>query len=147
MTIETELMKIKGDDEFLIAEVAIDWAKANRKSELYKALEWDDRTAGHEYRLWQVRRLIALHITYEDGQRRFVSLSVDRKRDNGGYRDINAVLRDKGLHEIMLSDALAELNRIELRYDQLKQLKPIWREVAKLRRKYASRKSEHRSTA
>ena len=134
MSIETELMAIKGNKELLVVEDVEAWAKAHPKSKLHRELEWDDRRAGYQFRLWQVRRLIGLHIRTEDGQRTVVSLSLDRTRDGGGYRHVDDVLRDKGLYEIMLADALNELKRVELKYEQVKQLKPVWREAARVRR-------------
>jgi hypothetical protein len=139
MTIESELLLIKGNAELLQAEPVVSWAKTHPKSELHKQFEWDDRKAGHEYRIWQARRIIAIHITYADGERKFVSLTPDRSRTGGGYRDVDDVLRDKALHEIMLADALAQLSRIQAQYDRLQQLKPVWREVAKVRRRQRGR--------
>lgn len=145
MSIESELLAIKGNKEMLLAEDVIAWARSHPKSKLHQAIEWDDRKAADEHRLWQARRLIALHITFEDGERKFVSLSVDRTRDGGGYRDIDDVVRDKMLHEIMLADALNELQRVQLKYERLKQLKPVWREVARLKRKADHREEQRKA--
>ena len=133
MSIETELMQIKGNKELLLAEDVEAWAKVHPKSDLHRALEWTDRKAGYEYRLWQARRLIAIHIVYGDGERRVYSLTPDRSRPGGGYRDIDDILRDKSLHDILLSDALAELHRVQLKYERLKQLKPVWKAVSRVR--------------
>jgi hypothetical protein len=135
MSIESELLAIKGSDEFLIVEDAHTWAQANPNSRLHNALEWDNNKAGYEYRLDQIRRLVALHITYADGSRKFVSLSVDRTRDRGGYRDIDDVLQDQTLHDVMLADALRELARVQARYDQLRALTPVWQAAAQVRRR------------
>lgn len=145
MSIESELLAIKGNKEMLLAEDVIAWARSHPKSKLHQAIEWDDRKAADEHRLWQARRLIALHITFEDGERKFVSLSVDRTRDGGGYRDIDDVVRDKMLHDIMLADALNELQRVQLKYERLKQLKPVWREVARLKRKADHREEQRKA--
>jgi hypothetical protein len=148
MSIETELLKIKGNKEMLVAEDALDWAKKNPKSALHKRLEWDDTKAGHQYRIWQVRQLIALHITYEDGERKFVSLTFDRSRQGGGYRNIDDVLRDQSLHEIMLADALSELQRVEAKYERVKELQPVWTMARKVRDKHKAKKgTERRATA
>jgi hypothetical protein len=142
VSIESELLQIKGDKEMLIVEDAHEWAKSHPTSDLHKQLEWDDNKAGYEYRLWQIRRLVALHITYENGDRKFVSLVPDRSRSGGGYRDVDDVLRDRMLHEIMLADALRELERVQKQYDRLKQLKPVWREVSKVRRRQTKGKGK-----
>ncbi len=148
MTIESELNEIRGDDELLTAEQVVAWARAHPKSALYHAPEfqgWDSKKAAYQHWLWAARKLIAIHVTYADGSRKLVSLSIDRTRDKGGYRDIDDVLRDQGLHEIMLADALGELGRIEAKYERLMQLRPIWRAAAKVRQK-ATKKPQRRSS-
>lgn len=127
MSIESELLHIKGKRKLLLAEDALEWAKQNRDSELHKSLEWDDTKAAREHRLWQVRRLISLHISFEDdGSRRMVSLTIDRVKPGGGYRDINDVLKSRSLYNIMLKDALAELDRMRIKYERIKELEPVW---------------------
>jgi hypothetical protein len=83
---------------------------------------------------------MALHIVYGDGTRKLVSLSIDRTKPGGGYRDVDDVLRSPALHDIMLADALKELERMEIRYEKLRQLKPVWREAAKVRRRHMKEK-------
>lgn len=144
MTVKDELVEIQGRKSLLKAEDVLEWAEKHPQSEIYAQLEWDDVKAGHEYRLWQVRRIIALNITYEDGSRKMVSLTIDRPEPGGGYRDIDDVLRSKQLYEIMMKDALAELDRIERKYEALKQLKPVWAVVARIK---GERRTERRQQA
>lgn len=137
MSIQDELLLIKGDRDLLTAEDVVAWARAHPKSDLYNDpifCGWDERKSAHEYWLWGARRLIAIHVVYEDGERKFVSLSVDRTREGGGYRDVDDVVRSRSLHEIMLADALRELERMEIKYEKIVQLKPVWREAARIRR-------------
>ncbi len=135
MSIESELLAIKGTKELLTAEEVVAWASKHPKSKLYRQFEWNNSKAAAEYRIWQARRVIALYITYANDERRFISLSLDRTNEGGGYRDINEVLQSQSLHEIMLADALRELERIRLHYDALKALKPVWTAVAKVRKR------------
>ncbi len=144
MSIETELVTIKGSKELLTAEEVVDWASKHPKSKLYRQFEWNNSKAAAEYRVWQARRIIALNITYADGNRRFVSLSLDRTNEGGGYRDIDEVLQSQSLHEIMLADALRELERIRQHYDVLQQLKPVWSAVAKVRKSKRRKGGEER---
>jgi hypothetical protein len=140
MSIQTELLAIKQDQELLTAEEVVEWAQAHPRSDLHKQFEWDDTKAASEYRLWQARRVIALNVTEGDGTRKFVSLSVDRSREGGGYRDIDDVLRNKSLYDIMMDDALRELERVQEKYDDLKELEPLWKEVARVRRQQGKEK-------
>jgi hypothetical protein len=153
MSIEAELLTIKGNREFWVCEEIVDWARAHPNSALHKAPQFcgfDLQKSAYQHWLWAARALIALHITYEDGTRKAVSLSIDRTRKGGGYRDVDDVLRDKSLYDIMLADALSELKRVELKYDQVKQLKPVWRMAAKIRQSREAKGKggrEHRASA
>lgn len=138
MSIESELLALK-KGEFLVAEEVHSWAKAHPESALYLALQWDDEKAAYEHRLWQIRRLISIHITYAGGERKFISLSVDRGRTGGGYRDLDDVIRDRSLYAVALADALRELERMREKYEHLKQLKPIWSAVRKVRTRTATK--------
>lgn len=109
--IQRELLAIKGNEELLRPEAVVVWAQRNPDSTLYQCFEWDDAKAANGYRVWQARRLIALHITTEGGERRTIALVIDRSQ-GGGYRQIDDVVRVPNLRESMLADALAELNRV-----------------------------------
>src|SRR5262245_29384756 len=112
MSVMDELLALKNDDGLIIVETVHDWAQSNKDSDLYAQLEWNNNKAGYEYRLWQIRRLVALNIVSEEGERQVVSLSVDRVQPAGGYRDLNDVLKTKSLYSILLRDAFAELDRV-----------------------------------
>lgn len=146
MSIQQELIEIKGNRDILTAEDVVEWARSHPDSELHNAPEfcgWNLKKSAYEHWLWAARRLIALNITYEDGTRKFVSLSIDRTRDGGGYRDVDDVLREKGLHEIMMADALRELERVQAKYDRLTKLQPVWAEVEKIRKSQPKRKERN----
>jgi hypothetical protein len=145
MSIKDELLAIKGDEDFLVPLDAVEWAKDNPKSDLYAALEWNDSKAAHEYRLSQVRHLVRIHLVFEESNvRSFVSLSIDRSRDGGGYREVNDVLASEQLHEILLRDALNELDRVKRRYGQIKALQPIWQTLGKVRKSQKAKQSRRR---
>jgi hypothetical protein len=132
MSIQTELVALKKDG-LLVAERVHEWAEAHPESDVHKALEWDNEAAAYEHRLWQIRRLIAVHVTYEGGERKFISLSIDRSKDGGGYRDLDDVIKDRSLYAIALKDALQELQRLQERYEHLKELRPVWSAVKKIK--------------
>lgn len=134
--IEQELAKIQGNNEIINAGDVVAWAKNNPESALYACFEWDDPTAGAEYRLWQARRLIALHIVTAEGERKTVSLSVDRSR-GGGYRKIDDVVRVPDLRERMLQDALNDLRRVRAKYNSLSELAAVFKEIDKADKKHA----------
>lgn len=139
MSIKDELILIKGNKELLLAEDVVDWARSHPDSDLYKAPEfckWDIEKLAHEQLLLAARRIIALNITYEGGERKFVSLSIDRtNRQGGGYRSIDDVVRSQDLMKVLLADALNDLQRMEARYQHIKELKPVWSQAEKVRRR------------
>lgn len=133
--IQQELATIQGNQELLNPSDVVEWAKANPDSALYASFEWSDDKAASEYRLWQARRLIALHIVTVEGERKTVSLAVDRT-NGGGYRKVDDVVRVPRLRESMLKEALSELRRVRTKYQALKELATVFEEIEKADKKY-----------
>ena len=115
----------------------VEYAK-NPDTTLHTQFEWDDTEAGHKYRVWQARQIIraVVTITPTDGQtiEAYVSLKSDRYED-GGYRAITEVLSDKEYYKQLLADALSDLELWERKYQQLNELKPIFKAAKQLREK------------
>jgi len=119
-----ELLALKDSAGKINPTDAVKWAREHTKSHLHAELEWDDSVAGERYRVWQVRSLISVHIVDANGGRQFVSLSIDRR--DGGYRPVADVMANTSLRAIMLSDALADLDRIRNKYQNLQELEKVW---------------------
>lgn len=119
---ELESCRLEG---IIHAERVVEWARNNPDSELHGEFEWDDGKAAHEYRIWQARRVIAVNVVSEHGERQVISLSIDRIK-GGGYRNVEDVARDPSLMEIAVKDALTELRRVRAKYQHLKQLSDVW---------------------
>ena len=132
MSIRDELLALADDEGVIFVDRAVDWARGNPDSSLHKAIEWDDANAAHQHRLWQVRQLIKLHVVSESGEPQVVSLSVDRA-SGGGYRTIQSVLARSDLAEVMLRDAVAELDRVRKRHAQVERLAKVWSAVDEVR--------------
>lgn len=148
--LEVELLAIKGDRELVTAEEILSWAERHRDSAWAAELEWNDRKAGREHRLNQIRQIIiTLEITIGQRTRRFYSLSIDRhNRRGGGYRDIVDILENQTLYDVMVNDALNELERMRLKYEQVVELRPLWRELERAKTKRSKAKGGGRhSTA
>lgn len=123
--VRDELLALQDEEGKVNVAEAVRWARTHKKSALYAALNWDDADAAEQHRRWQVRQLIVVHIVDPTGGRRFVSLSIDRK-DGGGYRPMDQVLARQDFREILLNDALADLQRLEARYKHLQELGAVW---------------------
>jgi len=126
-TIGEELLALRSKQNGRINPTdAVKWARKHTKSRLHDALEWDDAVAGERYRIWQVRALIGAYVLdVSTGDRQFISLTIDRSE--GGYRPLSEVISSPDLREIMVADALAELERVQRRYQRVSELQEVWR--------------------
>lgn len=134
--VQDELLQIQhtSRDGMLHATKVVSWARSHPRSALHSQFEWNNSKAAAEYRLWQARRLIQMNVIMADGTPKLVSLSFDRPR-GGGYRDMQDVISDQRLSEIMLRDALADLQRIQSRYERVRELTSIWTAVKRVRQR------------
>lgn len=144
-TIKDELVALEDSQRIIHAERVVEWAKVNKKSLLHQQFTWDDSVAGHQYRLYEARRIIALNVVSEDRKPEIVSLVVDRNK-GGGYRRIDDVVQSLDLSTHLLDDALQELNRVKAKYQFVKELVSVWDELDKVKTKRDTAK-ERRATA
>ena len=110
-----------------------EFAKENPGSALWAKLEWDLDKAHQEYNLWICREIIQSFkwkYTTQDKEvvetRRWVSLVNDR-HDDGGYREIEDVLRSKEMRAKLLQQAKQDFAMWKTRFIVLeKELKPVF---------------------
>lgn len=111
-----------------------------KTSPTHNDFEWDDTKAGHNYRLWQARKIISVFVTMVQSDsgpvstRAYVSLSTDRVR--GGYRSIGEILDNESLRNQLLVDALSELRAIQKKYAAIQELTGVFKEVSKAIKKH-----------
>ena len=134
MTIRDELLALKNDDDLIVPEVALEWARRHNRSALHRAINWDPNYNIEAYLLVQVRNLITLNIRNEYKAPNTISLSIDRATAGGGYRVIEEVLETPRLRAVMLVDALHEFDLLRKRFEELEELRPIWEAVELVRR-------------
>lgn len=134
-----ELMKIASrNKEGNLKREDVLKAAEPKTSVLHKYFTWDDVKAAHEHRLAQAGNLIRVCVHYldMDGEKRpvkvFISLREDRF-NSGGYRAVVDVLSSKTLRRQMLEDALQELQALEQKYNQLRELSEIFATSKKIR--------------
>lgn len=135
MSIKSELEALKTKDGLYQPDRIVKWAAVHKRSRLHAALEWDNAKAGNEYRLWQVRHLIQLHIRQEDRTPQVVSLTIDRHQ-SGGYRELADVARVPELREVLLRDAINELLRVYQKYSYFVELSGVGKELTLLRGRF-----------
>jgi hypothetical protein len=143
--IAQEIESLRRPDGLILAEEIVEWAREHPESALHSQFEWDDSEAAKNYRLWQARRVIAVYVMADDGGRKLVSLTIDRK--SGGYRDVKDVIADDELRKVLIRDALDELRRVRAKYERLKELAAVFAEVEKVERTYAPGQSQQASAA
>lgn len=139
MSVQDELEAIRAKCRGILQpERVVAYAK-NPKTALHKRFTWDDGRAAHQYRLWQARELIQCHVTVLEGTsesfRTYISMRADRKTAGGGYRMIVDVMSDAGMRKRLLAEALDDAHHWQEKYRLLKELQPIFQELARLRRK------------
>lgn len=141
MSIRDELLAIQSasEDGILHCHHVVEWARDHPNSALHSAIEWNNNAAADAYRLWQVRRLVQLYITSGDTAGQVVSLSIDRKA-GGGYRSVSDVAARPDLREVMLQDALDELERVQAKYQRVEALASVWREAETVRARSGRRR-------
>lgn len=130
--VAAELQALADKTGMIHVRKAHDWASKHRKSALGRKLMWDDRKAGYQYRLEQIRGLIQLHIIDARHARTYLSLSIDRAA-GGGYRPVDQIMSNADLRTIALDDALNALDHVSREYQTLAELAPVWSAVARVR--------------
>lgn len=143
--IELEQVR-KSNRGVLTAQNVVSYAK-DKSSALHSQFDWDNKSAGNKYRLWQARQLIALHVDVveEDTSpvRAYVSLSSDRGK--GGYRSTKDVMKRPAWREQLLSDAIREMERFRERYQSLKELAGVFEAMEAVRSKKRTPKRRKKS--
>jgi len=133
-SIKRELDRIQREHGGVLYPKDVISAAKPRNSPLHGEFEWDDTVAAERWRMEQARHLIRVFVNViEEGHsetRVYVALSSDRS-GGGGYRATVNVLSNKGLREVMLSDALEDMRRFRTKYLALKELASVFAEMDK----------------
>lgn len=139
-TVIMELRRIADYNNGVLKPEDVIESARSAKSPIHKAFTWDDTDAAHEYRLWQARQLIRVSVEYikqPDKKsvevRAFVSLTPDRQQKGGGYRHTVTVMSNKDMRRQLLSDALAELQVFERKYQGLIELECVFKAAHKVK--------------
>lgn len=134
----TALRSLAEKNEGILKPDEVVKAARPANSVLHDKFTWDDTEAAHQFRLEEARRLIRTTIQYleVDGKDRsfrvFCSLSPDRETDGGGYREVSAVLSNKTFREQLIADAYAEMEAFQSKYEKIKELSGVIREIRKV---------------
>ena len=147
MTVIEELEQIReSNDGILYPQSVVDFAR-NEDTDLHDKFEWDDTVAGENYRVWQARKIIravAILIPRQNEPiQAYVSMVADRYQGEekqekvGGYRCMVDVLSTPDLRERLLSEALAEFEMWERKYQVITELADIFAAAKTAKQKLA----------
>ena len=100
------------------------WARSHPKSQLHQRFCWNNEKAAEQFRLWQARELLAeVRVTWTDGkERRYLVSPLECRGPAGHYPRLEDVLADPASRKAFLAQALAEYERANERYQDLKEL-------------------------
>lgn len=118
-------------------------AATPKRNPLHPEFEWDDATAGHEYRLTQARAIVRHLVEVRKDtktsrpQRIFEVVRVPQKVDSEGkrqrvksvYRTVEDIMADPDMRSELLGRALRELISIRNRYRDLQELAVVLRAI------------------
>jgi hypothetical protein len=130
--VTNELSRIQTDNGGLLRAADVVREASHPGSPLHDYFNWADDEAAHQWRLQQARQLIRVTVTYlpyvmpQYQVRAYVSLGPDRQQPGGGYKALVEVLKSPSERQQLLADALAELNKLKVRYHHLTELAGVF---------------------
>lgn len=131
-----ELERIQINNHGLLRAVDVVREAADPASPIHDRFTWDDTEAGHQWRLQQARQLIRYvvgQIVANNQPREFrvyVSLMQDRTQQDGGYRVMVDVMSLPAWRAQLLTEALAEMRRFQIRFHELTELSNVFAAIA-----------------
>lgn len=140
LTLAQEMAEVERELAVVKPDTVLAWAAANPGSVLYSRFNWDDNSAGHQYRLAQARTLIATVVIQRrvEGEKitvkAFKSLT-DNRGASGNYESTVHVLSNRERRHRLLIDTIKRLWSIE-NLHLLKELAGVRDAVARLRNEY-----------
>lgn len=98
-------------------------AARQKDSPAHSAFEWNDKTAGHQYRLWQARQWIRrVEITIEDRKEQLVHVPIIRDGDSsqeGYYKPYSVVVKDKSEYDAAREYVQTQVSALRNSLDKL----------------------------
>lgn len=104
----------------------------DKKSVLHNDFEWDDKIAGHKYRILQAQKIL-ISLVYEkeneeDTQTRVFQIS----KEKSVYQETNFFVKHEDEYKALLKKAMRELESFKKRYHSIVELDGVFKEIEKL---------------
>lgn len=122
-----ELKKIERDAGYLTPHTVLLKAE-DKNSLLHQYFDWDNTTAGEQWRLWQARQLISSIRVEWTGRKVNAYHNVrvmTEKVPMEGYFPIEKIAKNEDLQEQVLRTAIAELDHWHRKYKEVKELADV----------------------
>ena len=118
----------------------------NPTTALHGCFTWDNNKAGEILRRQEARQILRVMVAVLPGEdplkyRAYVSLKEDRYNGEG-YRAVVDVMSDGRLREIMLIEAMAEMQVFMNKYENLKELAGIFAAMTEVVKTKSARKTQ-----
>lgn len=142
--VKLELDQIQKQNRGMLDPIKVVNFAKNKNTALHKCFTWDNTKAAQEYRIWEARQLIRVHVIMlpqkpQTPVRAWVSLKSDRRK--GGYRSIQDVMSDSALRASMLEQAAAEMELFKSKYAALEELAEVFASMRRALGKIGKRKA------
>jgi hypothetical protein len=100
---------------------------------LHVCFEWDDTAAAEKYRLQQARQVlenlvvVPVEAPESPATRAFIAIPVGDSNTPHDYQPLHLVMSSEELRRKALRAALEDLNRLKVRYAELRELTEVWK--------------------
>lgn len=134
MTLEDALQSIYDRRGFLTPAAVVEEAHRNRSEAgktLHEKLEWDNRVAGHKYRVQQAHELIqSCRVTYREATEDEAARSVRgfhavHTEKGHVYEPLDKVTQDPFLRQMLLRDMEREWKAMHRRYHEFEEFSEL----------------------
>lgn len=130
--IKEELKRILDRDGVLKPKIVVDEAR-DESSVLHEMFDWDDSSAAEKYRLNQAMHIItSVTVTYKDKEVDvYYNVQLETVEQSGYYTG-EQIMSDKDKYQEVLRMAIVELKYFEKKYEMIKELKKVFKEIQSL---------------
>lgn len=123
-----ELERIKDKHNALTAPIVVDESRPD-DAKLHQCFEWDDWKAAEKYRERQARNIIGgIVIVKQSSGNKEIPVREFAHVDND-YKPMRVIMQSEELTAKLLDNAMRELEAFRVKYDNLKELAPVFNAI------------------
>lgn len=132
-----ELERLEGEHGKVTPSLVLEESR-KKTAPLHECFEWNDSIAAEKYRLNQagliINNLVVVLDEYEQHEpvRAFVNITRSAPAKTGEFINVVSAIQQKEARDIVMENALKELQEFKKKYKQLSELSNIFAEINKL---------------